>query len=58
MDPKKDRLVTERLVLRRLKKEDAEATRNSDDVNLDKEIEQLKTQYQLVKEKYFEYLNK
>ena len=33
-----------------------EATRNSDDVNLDKEIEELKKQYNLVKEKYFEYI--
>ena len=33
-----------------------EATRNSDDVNLDKEIEELKKQYSLVKEKYLEYI--
>ncbi len=33
-----------------------EATRNSDDVNLDKEIQELKEQYSLVKEKYLEHI--
>ena len=35
-----------------------EATRNSDDVNLDKEIEELKKLYNIVKEKYSEYIAK
>ena len=35
-----------------------EATRHSDDVNLDKEIEELKEAYALVKEKYAEYIAK
>ena len=35
-----------------------EATRNSDDVNLDDKIQELKDQYKLVKDKYYEYLNK
>ena len=33
-----------------------EATRNSDDVNLDKEIQELKEQYSLIKEKYLQYI--
>lgn len=33
-----------------------EATRNSDDVNLDKEIAELKKAYELIKEKYQEYV--
>ena len=33
-----------------------EATRNSDDVNLDKEIEELKAVYGLIKEKYAQYI--
>lgn len=33
-----------------------EATRNSDDVNLDKEIAELKEAYQLIKEKYNQYI--
>ena len=35
-----------------------EATRHSDDVNLDDKIQELKDQYKLVKDKYYEYLNK
>lgn len=33
-----------------------EATRNSDNVNLDKEIAELKSVYSLIKEKYAEYI--
>ena len=33
-----------------------EATRNSDNVNLDKEIAELKSVYSLIKEKYTEYI--
>lgn len=33
-----------------------EATRNSDDVNLDREIEELKKIYKLIKEKYLEHI--
>lgn len=33
-----------------------EATRNSDDVNLDKEIEELKSAYDLINKKYKEYI--
>lgn len=35
-----------------------EATKNSDDVNLDKEIQDLKDAYKLVKEKYDKYIAK
>lgn len=34
-----------------------EATRNSDDVNIDKEIEILKKEYQLVKDSYFKNID-
>ena len=34
-----------------------EATRNSDDVNLDKEIEELKRVYILIKEKYSKHIS-
>ena len=33
-----------------------EATRNSDDVNLDKEISELQKTYELIKEKYQQYI--